>query len=76
VPAIAPLHVCVSIPNVFRQTFRLQDVPWRDTVFDRRLMVSGGLFRLDDRPGFGFDPLEGKLERNRGVYAPRTGFCI
>jgi galactonate dehydratase len=76
ISTIASAHVVASIPNFFRQEFMLQDVPWRDAVLDRPLPVVDGHFRLDARPGLGFDLVEEELERHPGVRTPRQGFYI
>jgi galactonate dehydratase len=65
-----------SIPNFFRQEFMLQDVPWRDTILDRRLPVSDGHFHLDDRPGLGFDFVDEELARHPGIRTAREGFYV
>jgi galactonate dehydratase len=54
----------------------MQDVPWRDAVLDRPLPLRGGYFRLDDRPGLGFDLRDGEMDRHPGVRAAREGFYV
>jgi len=76
VSTIASAHVMASIPNFFRQEFIVQDVPWRDSVLDRPLPVSGGYFHLDDAPGLGFDLDEKELALHPGVRTPRSGFYV
>jgi len=76
ISTIASAHVVASIPNFFRQEFMVQDVPWRDKVLDRPLPVKDGYYRLDDRPGLGFELVEEDLERHPGVRAAREGFYV
>jgi galactonate dehydratase len=76
ISTIASAHVMASIPNFFRQEFIVQDVPWRDSVLDRPLPVSGGYFHLDDAPGLGFDLDEKQLALHPGVRTPRSGFYV
>ena len=76
ISTIASAHVMAAIPNFFRQEFMLKDVPWRDTVLDRPLPVSGGHYCLDERPGLGFDLVEGEMESHPGVTSSRPGFYV
>ncbi len=76
VSTIASAHVMASIPNFFRQEFMLQDVSWRDSILDRPLPVLDGHFRLDDRPGLGFDFVDEELDRHPGVRNAREGFYV
>jgi len=76
VSTIASAQVMASIPNFFLQEFMVQDVAWRDAILDRPLPVSNGVFRLDDRPGLGFDFIEAELERHPGVVTLREGFYV
>jgi galactonate dehydratase len=76
VSTVASAHVMASIPNLFRQEFMLQDVPWRDAILDRPLPVRDGYFHLDHRPGLGFDLIDREMDRHPGVRTPRDGFYI
>ena len=76
VSTIASAHVMAAIPNFFRQEFMLMDVPWRDTVLDGPLPVSGGAYHLGSAPGLGFDLVESELDCHPGVRQPREGFYI
>jgi galactonate dehydratase len=76
VSTIASAHVMAAIPNFFRQEFMQHDVPWRDTVLNRPLPVSGGYFHLDETPGLGFDFNEDELKRHPGIRSARKGFYI
>jgi len=64
---LASAHVCASIPNLFRQEFMVQDVPWRDTVISHPLDVRDGHLHLGDRPGLGVDLIESEMEAHPGV---------
>ena len=76
ISTIASAHVMAATPNFFRQEFMLADVSWRDTVLDQPLPVSNGFYRLDDRPGLGFDLVESEIERHPGVRQARYGFYV
>ena len=76
ISTIASAHVAAAIPNFFRQEFMLRDVPWRDRILDRPLPVADGYYRLDERPGLGFELVESEIERHPGVLASRPGFYV
>jgi galactonate dehydratase len=73
---VASAHVMAAIPNAFRLEFIRNDVPWRDDVLSHPLPVTGGTFRVPDRPGLGFDLDEVELARHPGVTVARSGFYV
>jgi galactonate dehydratase len=76
ISTIAAAHVMASVPNFFSQEFMVTDVPWRDTVLDKRLPVQNGFFELGNEPGLGFELVEEELERHPGVRRRRPGFYV
>ena len=74
---LASAHVCASIPNLFRQEFMVQDVPWRDTVISHPLDIRDGHLHLSDRPGLGVDLIESEMEAHPGIRdLDRDGFYV
>lgn len=76
ISTIAAAHVMASVPNFFFQEFMVTDVPWRDTVLDRPIPVTGGFFELNDAPGLGFDLVDEEMERHPGLTVRRKGFYV
>jgi galactonate dehydratase len=76
ISTIAAAHVMASVSNFFLQEFMFTDVPWRDTVLDRRLPVRDGYFELSDEPGLGFDLVEEELQKHPGITVRREGFYV
>lgn len=74
--SLASAHVCASIPNFFRQEFMFNDVPWRDEVISRPIVVENGRLILDDAPGLGVELVDEVMVAHPGITKLREGFYV
>ena len=73
---LASAHVCASIPNFFRQEFMFNDVPWRDEVISRPIVVENGRLILDNAPGLGVELVDEAMAAHPGITELREGFYV
>jgi galactonate dehydratase len=55
VNTLASAHVAMTSPNFVALEYLVDDVAWRDEIFDLPLAVADGILRVPDRPGLGID---------------------
>jgi len=60
----ANLHLAAATSNFVIQEVMRADVPWRDEVVDRPLVIDGGFAALPEAPGLGIDVVQSVARRH------------
>jgi galactonate dehydratase len=55
VNTLASAHIALAMPNFVTLEYVVEDVPWRNALIDPPLDITGGILRVPDRPGLGFE---------------------
>ncbi|MCH7593263.1 MAG: mandelate racemase/muconate lactonizing enzyme family protein [Chloroflexi bacterium] len=52
---IAAAHVCASVPNFYRLEHAVENIPMQNELLTEPMDISDGAFRLNEKPGLGYD---------------------